>query len=315
MGSPFYMSPEQVQSAKDVDTRTDLWALGVILFELLTGTVPFPGEAFGEIAVKIAMQETPPLRSYRPDAPPGLEAVIRTSLEKDRKRRFPNVAELAVALAPFAPPRAGATVERIRGIIEAAGLSVSPSAPPSAAQVRQKTLLAQESVAPWSDTLGPVRSRRAVVWSVGIVGIVVAGAIAARSISQPPVIHSASALASVQPPPVAVTIDAALPSPTENRTPEHLAPLPTTTATLSAPPPAREETPPPRVPAAATLRSAPTAHVTSPLSAPTVTVLAPPTAPRPPPTAPPSARPNCDPPFTLDEQGQRHYKPECYLGK
>jgi serine/threonine-protein kinase len=54
MGSPYYMSPEQMQSAKEVDARTDLWAVGVIIYELLTGTTPFAGESYAEIAIKVA---------------------------------------------------------------------------------------------------------------------------------------------------------------------------------------------------------------------------------------------------------------------
>jgi len=130
IGSPLYMSPEQVQSAKNVDARTDIWALGVILFEFLAGVVPFPGEAFGELAVKISVRPTPSLRAHRPEVPPALEAAIARCLEKEREARFRNVAELAMALLPFAPRRAKSTVERVSGIIHAAGLSASALTPP-----------------------------------------------------------------------------------------------------------------------------------------------------------------------------------------
>jgi serine/threonine-protein kinase len=140
MGSPLYMSPEQIQSAKDVDPRADLWALGVILFELLTRTVPFPGESFGEIAVKIAARDPMSLRSYRPDVPPALEEVIGRCLAKERGDRYANVGELALALLPFAPKRSKGLVERITGIIQAAGLSQSALAmPPSPEPVRSGT--------------------------------------------------------------------------------------------------------------------------------------------------------------------------------
>jgi hypothetical protein len=113
MGSPLYMSPEQMESARGVDARTDIWALGIILHELLTGQTPFQGETLPEICVKISTKAPPPLRSLLPQAPPALEAIILRCLEKDRDRRFANVAELAVALGPLASVRAQTSVERI----------------------------------------------------------------------------------------------------------------------------------------------------------------------------------------------------------
>ncbi len=142
MGSPHYMSPEQAQSAKDVDTRTDIWALGIILHELLVGLVPFAGEAFGEIAVKVAVQPAPLLCTLRSDAPPALEDVIQRCLAKDRRDRFSNVADLAAALAPFAPRHAAPLVDRIAGIVRGAdaldgdgplGLMPTPT-PPATSQ-------------------------------------------------------------------------------------------------------------------------------------------------------------------------------------
>jgi eukaryotic-like serine/threonine-protein kinase len=106
MGSPIYMSPEQMESAGDVDERTDIWALGVILYELLLGSVPFSGETLAEVRHNIAHQATPRIRSFRSDTSAALERVISKCLEKDRTRRYANAAELAVALAPFGPHRA-----------------------------------------------------------------------------------------------------------------------------------------------------------------------------------------------------------------
>jgi eukaryotic-like serine/threonine-protein kinase len=125
MGSPLYMPPEQLQSSKDADSRADIWALGIILHELLTGTSPFYSDTMPELIAKILSTPPPPLRSFRPDAPAGLEQALLKCLEKDRNRRFESVGELAGALLPFAPKRARISFERISGILRSAGLSAS----------------------------------------------------------------------------------------------------------------------------------------------------------------------------------------------
>jgi serine/threonine-protein kinase len=130
MGSPLYMSPEQMQSTRDVDAQTDIWALGVILYELVTGSPPFTGDTYAQVAVRVATTPCAPLRSVRPDAPQGLEDALARCLAKDKTQRFRNVAELALALVDHGSRRARPCVERIVGIIEAAGLSASvPGAP------------------------------------------------------------------------------------------------------------------------------------------------------------------------------------------
>jgi serine/threonine-protein kinase len=128
-GTPVYMSPEQLLAAPDVDARTDIWALGVALHELLSGKLPFDGESVPQLCASILADAPVPLRRVRPGAPAELEAVILKCLEKDRKRRFRNVAELAQELAPFAPESAAARVEHIRRVIQEGGASVRPPAP------------------------------------------------------------------------------------------------------------------------------------------------------------------------------------------
>jgi serine/threonine protein kinase len=99
-GTVDYMSPEQIRSASTVDHRTDLWSLGVILFELLTGRTPYTGDARSVIAQIVSDPVVPPSR-FVPTLPPGLVAVVMKALAKDPAARFQSADELRRALTPF----------------------------------------------------------------------------------------------------------------------------------------------------------------------------------------------------------------------
>jgi len=106
LGSPWYMSPEQVRSSMSVDARTDVWSLGVIMFQLLTGTHAFRADSVSACLARIVADPPRPLRAARPEVSEELERVVLACLEKDPERRLQSVAALAWSLSPFAPERA-----------------------------------------------------------------------------------------------------------------------------------------------------------------------------------------------------------------
>ena len=132
MGSPSYMSPEQVRNAKNVDNRSDIWSLGATLHELMTGLPPFVGETFGALCAAITADEPVPLREARKEAPRELEAVITKCLEKKPDARYPEVASLAAALAPFGGPHAHISVDRIAKTVSPRAMADASVSPPRA---------------------------------------------------------------------------------------------------------------------------------------------------------------------------------------
>jgi serine/threonine-protein kinase len=335
LGSPLYMSPEQLQASKGVDARTDIWSLGVILFELLCRKTPFDADSVTELVIKIATEPPPPLRALRPDAPPGLELVVARCLEKDRARRFQSVGELAMALAEFAPPQARPSVDRIVGTERRSGIyagwnvssAVQPApamapmpVPPGVAAPSGPSGTAMLATAPgtaasWGRTGGasrpPPAPSTAKGWVAAIAG---AGVLAAAVTTAGLLYRSAGTTASVAaaaapavttaPPttPPAAAPPASSPPPTAAAAP---AASSTATATPAppAPPPPAAAPPSAPFPHAGAAATSPAAHAT-PHANPAPAAV--------PPTTPKAApKGNCTPPYTVDATGEHHYKPEC----
>jgi serine/threonine-protein kinase len=299
VGSPLYMSPEQLRSATDVDTRTDIWALGVILYEICSGRVPFDAETTSGLAIEIATAPPVPLSRVRPGLPPGFEEVVMRCLEKDRDARFQTVADLAVALRDYGPKRATHSVERILGTMRAAGMSIAVL-PPSgrhrsqyaetvadgaAGVARGPVAGPRATVATWGRTGStPRRGRTALAAMIVGAGVLVVGASGAVWIGKRVSAPAALASTSLSPP--------------------------TESLRASSPPAARES---PAVDVAS--GSPPTVDVTDLPSArpPAAVLTAVRAAPRPAGDAgpAPAAKGNCSPPYFVDSAGDRQYKPEC----
>jgi serine/threonine-protein kinase len=147
MGSIPYMSPEQLQASTRVDFRTDVWSLGIVLHELVTGRRPFEGHNGAAIAARIAASEPTALREARADAPPELEKVILRCLEKEPSRRYPSLAALARALAPLASARGQASIDRVTRLLgspsdDARSNEPATSEPSASSRLRSRARIA-----------------------------------------------------------------------------------------------------------------------------------------------------------------------------
>ncbi len=312
VGSPYYMAPEQMRGARAVDARADIWALGVVLYELCTGQTPFAADSIPAVCHLVIQEAPTPPRTFAPDLPEELETIICCCLEKDPGDRYADVAELAAALGPFGTAEGLAYVDRIQRVASVPGirarLSSLPDLDPSTDSVNPPAGHSWRTPLPLAATRGgaldsqrrnPRRRSRRFAWLTLAAGTLFGAAAAAAVVILPsrfrvdetaldlaamrslePAVPKAAA--SMPPPPVIppVLLPLLEPQPSEP-TSELVATAP---AEPAAPAPARS----------ARKRARPAAAPPSAASVPPKVVSEPPAAApvQPEPVAPPPALPN-----------------------
>jgi eukaryotic-like serine/threonine-protein kinase len=267
MGSPSYMSPEQVRAAKEVDARSDVWSLGVCLYEMLMRYMPFEGGTLA--ALSLAVVRDPPRPMMRDDLPEALAAAVMRCLEKDPGARFPDVVSFAAAIEPFADESIRGAVSRMRLVVsrgESRGMAGSSDPPPPLSsfppppqdESPQSDRETRTVAVVDSDRRREAKRRRTFVGvAVGAIAAVTLGALAFVEQSGGPSTASPAASLSISdtvPTAPAVAPSASAPLPVETLTPLSASALPPPPPPHSAttPPryrPAPPATPPPKKPA------------------------------------------------------------------
>jgi serine/threonine-protein kinase len=174
LGTPHYMAPETVRASREAGPRSDLWSMGVVLYELLSGKLPFNGATVPEVSASILETEPENLGLVRPDLPVELVEIVHWCLAKQPELRVASAAELAVQLLPFAPRRSRAVVERMQSLARAQGelFDIPPSAfppPPNVPPMPPVPEMPTAVIVESSITMPaeePRRGRSAVLWVV-----------------------------------------------------------------------------------------------------------------------------------------------------
>ncbi len=173
MGSPLYMSPEQLRSTKKVDRRADLWSMGIILYEMLGGRSPFDADTLPEVCARIIAEPPAPLEMGNP----AMSAIVMRCLEKDPNHRFSDAGALAAALAAHGSSESRAMADRIARVVRSSGASLPDIQVEGTGPLPPVTAAAVSGTAQTSAQFGTVRNAKGTKRSavpVAIAGVAVA---------------------------------------------------------------------------------------------------------------------------------------------
>ena len=306
VGSPSYMSPEQLTSSRSLDARADVWALGICLYELLTRRRPFYGETMPTIVAQILKGQFEPLDSVRADLPLPIVTAVHRCLEADPAQRFATVAELAEVLAPFAPAESTSAVNGMPRVRIPSGASLGVAT--NGAGIARTSLRPGEESSSGHNQTGissmmtaaaqPAQSANrgklfAVAGLGALLAVTVGGGVVLRATqarSQEP--SSASA-------PIAPTTAAASPLAPQAPVAPSAVPIPPTDAVT---PPSASISPPPSPVRVATPVARPARGGVVPRPAHTTIAS---------PSAAPASAPTCHLVSYFDALGDKHFKQEC----
>jgi serine/threonine-protein kinase len=294
LGSPVYMSPEQILGKKSIDHRADLWSLGVVLYEALSGKTPHEAATVGGLIVAIGGQAPRPIQEHAPWVPAGVAAVVHKALARDPAARFSSAREMFEAIRALLPQGhaldasmfpLSEPVPRVEG-------------PPIGAQTNAGITRAGVTTASAAPGWRPRAARLAGLGGVVLVAVAVAVLAASRLRTHAPArpdVLATSVAASVAEPTVPATkTAAAVPAPEPTAT--------QTAATSEAPSPSAPLATSPSTPARSTPQVRPHPGA-APATSPSATK---------PPRAPALTKPGCNPPYVLSASGVKTWKPECF---